>query len=126
MPLLKRGKPHFKPTLGPRVAGWPIQVGPRVQLARKKANWGTIPRPEFHGFIAALAGLERSSPVGAIRSHYRRRRLAAIAFYERTFGPTPDLLRERKLKSGQAFYRTTQYKEWSACAYEPAAPVRHR
>ena len=122
MPLLKRGKPHFKPTPGPRVAGWPTQVGPRVQLARKQVHWGAIPRPEFHGLIAALAGLERSSPAGAIRNHYRRRRLAAVDFYARHFGPTPDFLRARKLTPGIAFYRTAEFRAWAARAHDPPAP----
>ena len=120
MILRNRGKSHFKPTSGVFVAGWPIQVGPRIQLAFKKARWGSIPRPEFHGLIGGLAGLERRSPPGSIRSHYRRRRLAAVEFYARVFGAAPQLLRERHLMSGSAFYRTTQYKEWSSSAYSPA------
>lgn len=119
MTLQKRGKPHFKPTPGQLFAGWPIQVGPRVQLASKQSKWGSIPRPQFHGLIAAVAGLERRSPPGSIRSHYRRRRFAAVTYYEQAFGPVPDILRERHLKSGAAFYRTAQYKEWAAGAHLP-------
>jgi hypothetical protein len=124
--MLRYGKPHYRPTRRRLVAGWPIQVGPRVQIARKKANWLATPRPEFHGFIAALAGLERRSPTGSVRNHYRRRRLAAVKFYERVFGPAPDVLRDRKLKTGAAFYGTPQYKQWSASAYEPPKPVSER
>jgi hypothetical protein len=120
--LLNRGKPHYKPTTGALVAGWPIQVGPRVQLASKRSKWSAISRPRFHGLISALAGLERRSPPGAIRNHYRRRRQAAVLFYARFFGLVPTILREHHLKSGAAFYRTAEYKEWSASAYQPTRP----
>lgn len=116
------GKPLYKPTRGPLVTGWPIQVGPRVQLASKKCRWSAISRPRFHGLIAALAGLERQSPPGAIQNHYRRRRQAAAQFYARVFGSVPVILREHHLKSGPSFYRAAEYKKWSASAYQQARP----
>jgi hypothetical protein len=122
-PLLRRGKSHYRPLAGPITAGWPTPVGPRVQLHRKKARWKFIPRPEFHGLIAGLAGLERKARAGAVRSHYRRRRLAAVEYYEHHFGHVPDILRVHHLKSEGAFYGTAQYKEWSAGAYALPRPV---
>lgn len=117
MTLRNRGKSHFKPKLGRLVAGWPLQLGPRIQLAYKKSNWLAVSRPSFHGIVAAVSGLERRSNPGAVRSHYRRRRLAALEFYARAFGPVPSLLLERHLRSGPAFYRTEQYKAWSVSAH---------
>ena len=118
--FLNRGKPHYKPTSGALVAGWPIQAGPHVQLELKKSKWRTISRPRFHGLISAIAGIERKSPPGPIRSHYRRQRQAAVSFYVAFFGPTPMILQERHLKSGASFYRTPEYQEWAASAHLPA------
>jgi hypothetical protein len=120
--LLNRGKAHYKPTKRSFVAGWPVQVGPRTQLASKKSKWNAISRPRFHGLIAALAGLERRSSPGAIRNHYRRRRKDAVSFYARVFGPVPASLRAHHLNSGPSFYRTAEYRDWSASAYQPARP----
>ncbi len=125
-PLVRRGKSHYRPLAEPLVAGSPTPVGPRVQLNWKKARWNFIPRPEFHGLIAGLAGLERSARAGAIRSHYRRRRLEAVAYYQRHFGQVPDILLERHLKAGRSFYGTTEYREWSLSAYAPAEPRTRR
>src|SRR3954467_2620199 len=94
--------------------------GRRVRITR--ASWEGLSRAEFHGLIARICGHERQTLPGSSRRHWHRKRLEALDYYERKFGPVPDILREAHLRSGHAFYGTPEYQAWSRSAYQPPAP----
>ena len=96
--------------------------GPRLVLSWRRVNWNRLARPEFHGVIAAISGRERQSVPGSVRSHWRRRRFEALAYYEARFGPVPAILREWQLRRGASFYQSPDYRAWSRVAYDSPTP----
>src|SRR6266850_1313249 len=91
--------------------------GRRVRITR--ASWERLSRAEFHGLIARICGYERQTLPGSARRHWHRKRLEAVEYYQRKFGPVPAILREPQLRNGNAFYGTAEYRAWSRSAYQP-------
>ena len=94
--------------------------GNRARLSR--SSWEAMSRAEFHGLVARIIGRERQSASGATRRHWQTKRLEALSYYHKKFGPVPEVLLEHRLMSSRRLYRTTEYQAWSRAAYETPAP----
>ena len=94
--------------------------GKRARLSR--SSWDVMSRAEFHGLVARIIGAERQSTAGSARRHWQKKRLEALSYYRKKFGPVPEVLLEHRLMSSRKLYRTAEYQSWSRTAYERPAP----
>ena len=94
--------------------------GKRARVSR--GNWDAMSRAEFHGLVARIIGAERRSAPGSARRHWHRKRLEALSYYRKKFGPVPGVLLERHLISSRKLYSTAEYQSWSRAAYDGPAP----
>jgi hypothetical protein len=104
-----------KAVANPRIRKIVPLRGRRVPITR--VSWERLSRAEFHGLVARICGYERQTLPGSARRHWHQKRLEALAYYERKFGPVPAILREPRLRRGAAFYGTAEYRAWDRNAY---------
>jgi hypothetical protein len=94
--------------------------GKQARLSR--GSWDAMSRAEFHGLVARIIGAERQSAPGSARRHWQKKRLEALSYYRKKFGPVPGVLLESRLISSRRLYRTAEYQSWSRAAYDRPAP----
>jgi len=58
-----------------------------------KSRWHKLSQSAFIGLLNWLSARERKALSGPQRAHWRNRRLAAVAFYRKTYGET-DILKK--------------------------------
>jgi hypothetical protein len=90
----------------------PVSPKLGVRRAWRSDAWSRIHAPAMRMVILAFCTAEERAHPGQTRSHWRRVRFAAIADYERRFGPVPSALRARRVAVELGFFDTVEYKSW--------------